>query len=871
MERGWMSDSLDGIDPENPSDSSPEKAPTFRIVLENEYAWGPPWYAPTWGVVYFLYNYQDPWDGRFVYRRSFQEFIDTSGGRIGEGAVENFEEVVLGNPAPPTPGIERPSDAPPLALPETVAALDEVWKDYMLKLRDEQSGRIEVERPYLRWGALARERGDLEDAREHFEKGVVAAPNEPDVHQAFAELLAEELDDEDRAVKLYLRTATLIEQAEEVDTSRLADVERMINRLDSRQRTLARVRAELEEASQALVADYQSAGRHMLAMDLAWRLGNDLELPVLFEEFEESVRASGKTLAMWRLAYDEESLEGWSTGGVEDPVYRADGAILRGEFGRKIDDNFDYRLITVDTVTSGDFSLEAEFQADRDEVSFAGLVFGRKTATDFHAFLLFPPGEDADGQARTGFVDLASFYGDSSFDTWRHEPVPAEESEGSASERWYELRVDVIGSTVDVWLDGGFVTTQEFASVDVLRGSFGLVLGTGEADFKNVRYLSRPARDPGAAIERNIRLEGLMTPGEAVNGSWLGQVAPFPEVARWAQGERSGWRDVGRRPQLVVLFSIQQNDTIAMDPWLRWLDEEYADVGLEILSIVFGRDNGRIDSYLQSHGFPGVVGVDAMGGPDPLGKSFGTFAIAKFGLPRLLLIDVDGTVAWEGDPGFTRGHEFRPEEPSYLRGPLDELVRRRKLNEVDEWLGRWQPEGPAALRRGDLASVLPLLEEAVELASSEHPAVLEAADAVRVAEASIADLEGTLVRVSAGGAEPALDVLERWAETLAIEVPRSARGEERRTKRSDSYKDWSRLGRILERFDLEEVAAAEGDALAEVRSELLENLARLEGGLVRALELEARDAPDGAALAALIRDAPNAPGRWLAEQLFGLQ
>ena len=35
MERGWMTSSSDGIDPAKPSASDPERAPTFRIVLEN--------------------------------------------------------------------------------------------------------------------------------------------------------------------------------------------------------------------------------------------------------------------------------------------------------------------------------------------------------------------------------------------------------------------------------------------------------------------------------------------------------------------------------------------------------------------------------------------------------------------------------------------------------------------------------------------------------------------------------------------------------------------------------------------------------------------------------------------------------------------
>ena len=51
-------------------------------MLENAYSWGPPWYAPTWGVVYFLYNYQDPVDGRYVYRtRRSMEFVEQVGGQ----------------------------------------------------------------------------------------------------------------------------------------------------------------------------------------------------------------------------------------------------------------------------------------------------------------------------------------------------------------------------------------------------------------------------------------------------------------------------------------------------------------------------------------------------------------------------------------------------------------------------------------------------------------------------------------------------------------------------------------------------------------------------------------------------------------------
>jgi len=204
MEKGWMSDHMDGMDPANLTESDPPKAPTFAIVLENKYEWGPPWYAPTWGVVYFLYNYQDEVDGRYVYRRAFREFINASGGRVGKGAIENFEEVVLANPQPPIAGFERDEELPPLRLPKTAAELDAVWKDYTLRLRDEQRGVLTVERPYLRWALAAAKDRDLPVAQEHFEKGLVATPDDTELLLEFAAFLADQKNT-DRATKLGLR------------------------------------------------------------------------------------------------------------------------------------------------------------------------------------------------------------------------------------------------------------------------------------------------------------------------------------------------------------------------------------------------------------------------------------------------------------------------------------------------------------------------------------------------------------------------------------------------------------------------------------------------------------------------------------------
>ncbi|MFT5464296.1 MAG: tetratricopeptide (TPR) repeat protein [Planctomycetota bacterium] len=869
MERGWMSDANDGIDPEDASGSTPENSPTFRIVLENRYAWGPPWYAPTWGVVYFLYNYQDPWDGRFVYRSNFQTFINASGGRMGDGAVRNFEEVVLLNPAEPTKGVERPDDAPEVELPTTVAELDEVWKTYIIRLRDEQSGRMEIDRPYLRWGEFAVMRGDFLDAKEHFEKGLIAHPRDPELHERFAELLAGELEDTDRATKLYLRTLALLEGIEEPDEKRITKLERLINRLDGRQRTLAKVREEIEEAATLLVADYQASEHHMMAMDLAWRLGNDLQMPALFDEFEESVRISGKSLAMWRLAYNEEDLKGWSNINTEDTAFVADGLVLQGSYGERSAGDFTYRLMTLDKITSGDFSVEVEIQAERRDVSFAGVVFGRKSSSDFHAFTLFPPGLDGEGEMRTGFVDLVSFYGSGNFDTWRHEPVPAtgHESE-STTGRWFRLRVDVTGSAVDVWLDGEYVTTQEFSNVDVLRGSFGLLLGTGEASFRNVRYLTRIPSDPGAAIERSVRLGDITDASGSRNGSWLGQVPPFPEITRWAQGERSSWEESVGKPQVLALFSIPQNDLIPVDEWLSWLHDEYSEVGLDIMCIGLGYDDEALDAYLAEHKFPGAVGIDVITEEEPMGESFATFGVTRFNLPRIILIDINGEVVWEGDPGFVRGAGFLPSEPSYLRGPLNDLVTRRKLREVSAWHENWDSVGPAALERGDLASVLPLLEEARKLTASGELGVMYAASSLRAAIESIEDLSATLDMLAESEGEAALPVLLRWAEVLEISPPPNAKRDLRDAKKAEAYMTWVRLENILERYTPKKLEDIATDKLELLRDELMEALARMDGDLYRSIEEQVRGTSSGEELLEAVHFAKEAPARWLTAKLF---
>jgi hypothetical protein len=863
MERGWMRDVTDGTDPSNPSGSTPSKAPTFRILIENEYAWGPPWYAPTWGVVYFLYNFQDPVDGRFVYRRAFQDFINSSGGRVGKGAVENFEKVVLANPARRTKGVDFSSSPDNLRLPRNVAELDELWKEFILRLRDEQTGRLEVSRPYLDWGRYAIARKEYDVAREHFEKGAVETPRDVELLTEFAELLASRFRNPDRATKLVVQALQVLESADEVDERRVAELDGLLRKWDPRREDLARIREELRAEALVLVERYREADLPMMVMDLGLRFGRQFGFPEMFDLYASAARKSGKTLSLWQLAYNEADLEGWDSAG--NTVYEPYGSILRASFGEFAEGKYDFQFLTLDKVTSGDFSMEAEIRAEYGESAFCGLVFGQKSAQAFHSLVYFP-GQGIDeesGADLKGFVDLTSFYGAGSYKVWRHNPV------ATSATGWHKLRVDVTGTLVDVWFDDLPVVTHDFGTLDVLRGRFGLITGPGKAQFRTVRYLAREARDPGAWIDRRLRMEKYSSPDASVGGSWLHRVPPFPTTSAWLREPRTSWAEKGPVPTLVVFWSPKQNELVRIDEWLQDLYGRHRDIGLEIVSISEPDDPETIRAYLSDHPFPGSVGVDALdrfeGG---YGVTFEEYGIgAYFNLPRLVLLDLDGKVVWEGDPGFELNKPWQPGEESYLDTPLEELIEKRMLHRLVSWRAEWRDVSADALERGDVDRLLPLLVEARSLPDDVVPEVREAVRMLRAIEEALASLDETVEKIESRECEPAVPALVAWAER--IEKPIDPTGSEVRAVRRDrNLVLWKRLLGFAERARARWEAGRE-ETEARILLKKTETFpGRLAEEFRRGLE-EAVEAGDMEAAKRWIFEAERFPDRWLLLEFFG--
>ncbi|MEQ1893645.1 MAG: hypothetical protein ABL998_13960 [Planctomycetota bacterium] len=867
MEKGWMKSADDGLDADKP-EQEPATSPTFRIVLEDRYEWGPAWYAPTWGVVYFLYNYQDRSDGRFIYRKAFGDYINASGGKSGDSAISTFEEVVLGNPEPVTEGLQTK-----VALPKTVDELNDVWKQYIVDLRDRQSGRIKDSAPYLEWARMALKRKASETAAEHFERALAVAPSDPTVLAEFAEFLATQKK-EDRATKLLMQALAILENTQPVDLKKVDQLDRRLRKLDASHQRVLDVRTAMVDEVVKHVERYLAAGLNLQAMELSYQLGAELGEPRLFTSFERAVQAEGRSLAQWRLAYNELDLDGWSATGLEK-IFEPSGEWLVTHFGKYKANATLFKMLALDTLTSGDYSLECELEAAAGRVAFAGLVFGRKSDSDCHALILFPPSQEKNGSAH-----LATFYGSGAFDTWRTVPVqhpagmvepdPERSSAGAGKSATYKLRLEVTGKTVDVYVNGEFQTSHEFANLEILRGNFGLITGVGEARFRNIRFLARHPRDPSAAIERKfLRTSKGAASSVSASGSYLGAVPPFPSVKRWLQGERKSWDEVRAAPTLVTLLSVEQNEEIAVDSYLRELAQKHANIGLTFVTLVGHWNDGRIDDYLARHPLPGVVALDSPGRADrnavrddkksDIGHTFDEYGIARFFLPRMLLLDVDGSVVWEGEPGFQKGKPWKGEE-TLLDVPLRELADKRKFAELGAWRKGW-PAARAALARGELAGGIDALKQSADFEAPGVPELAEAQAALRAIEAALADAEGFAARLVEAGREPALEVLSDWAERLGKPLKKSK--PILAALKNPSVSAWERVLTTLKPIPakLAKDPAALGVAC--------DKLVAMPGAFPAEAAARARElGADPAALTALVAELPQWPTRWLAQELF---
>ena len=174
--------------------------------------------------------------------------------------------------------------------------------------------------------------------------------------------------------------------------------------------------------------------------------------------------------------------------------------------------------------TAKDFSAEFEFNGSYREVGSggAGLVFRAQDANHFYA-VYFPWG----GQqlrATHFWASVVKVDGDAYLRSLKSAWVPGVPSQ---TDRWYQVRVDVAGSKIAVWVDGRHaldITDDSFR-----QGAVGF-LGFGMYHFRNIRIhgdlLAPPAWDGQQAIpvqHFNVGLDSQNMPSGCIapNGDVL--------------------------------------------------------------------------------------------------------------------------------------------------------------------------------------------------------------------------------------------------------------------------------------------------------------------------------------------------------------
>jgi len=327
------------------------------------------------------------------------------------------------------------------------------------------------------------------------------------------------------------------------------------------------------------------------------------------------------------------------------------------------------------------------------------------------------------------------------------------------------------------------------------------------------------------------------------------------------QGSRKDWKEKGPVPQLLVLWSIQQNDLVRIDEWLRELADKQAKIGLEIVAIASANDSATLQAYLQGHAFPGAVAVDKRE-KEGLGDTFERFSIAQFNLPRLLLLDVDGKVAWEGDPGFTRGEPWVAGHESFLDSPLTDLIEKDKLEILAGWVAKWNASGAAAIQKGDLETALPMMREARTLPVGRVEAVDQACRKLASIESALDALSVTAAAFTRDGVDPALQPLADYAKVLKKPIDKNTQAAVVQVRDGKGCKDWADA---LKRCDKIVRTAKKEEKLAQAQ-DLLLKLAAMDVRFAKELLTDLSPVVEGADWAKfqeISNQAPDRPRKWL--------
>ena len=234
-------------------------------------------------------------------------------------------------------------------------------------------------------------------------------------------------------------------------------------------------------------------------------------------------------------------------------------------------------------------------------------------------------------------------------------------------------------------------------------------------------------------------------------------------------------------------------------------------------------------------------------------------------LPRLILVDIDGKVAWEGDPGFKVGAPWQlGDEETYLDAPLADLIEKRRIKELAVWRARYRDVAVEALRAGDLESALSILREAHGFDWKIDATVLEAQTRLAALETAIATIEATAAVLARSEAEAALDTLIDWAELLEVEVDKKSKVLKAHL-RAPGVSVWrsalAKLKPVKKKIEA-------GRSIGALQS-LIEKLEASPGPFPKELAARLKTAADDEERARVVMEAERIPAAWLVREHFG--
>ncbi|MFO0984259.1 MAG: tetratricopeptide repeat protein [Planctomycetota bacterium] len=706
------------------------------------------YYPYGWGIVYYLYNAEDE-HGELLYRALLNEYAKTYPG--GADAVERFTDFFVTRP-------RRGSAA-------SFADLEHDWRRWILHLRDVFLGKVPVANEYEGLADQLLLAQHVERALEKYELALDYEPDRASVVFKVAQLL-ERTGELDRATGMYRRFLRLAEFQELLGDPRVSEAERRVAALDPLHEAASRRRAELDRNLLGIAREYRSANLPTMALatvrDLVVSDTPNGEARDFYLDVEE---ASGTSLEEWQAIGNEVDLSGFITENVAENYQVRDAVIAghvleapeasaphTGQGPRRNRTQVLFKMLQADRRVAGDYSLEAELRAGA-VCQLVGLVFGSKGSRAgndpgaqvvefFHAALV-----KADGS-----VDISSYEGDA----WRlrgNAALPVNRRE------WLTLRADIADDRLALFVNGSLLKEVRFKTREELRGRFGILVGGGDAEFRNVRLLERDARLPPKRSARAVAEHDLTEqpitlekPPRARAGldHYVGAAPPQLKPARFFNSEPFTLDDLLGKVVVLGFMQIDQEQGIPSLPAYQKIAETYATLDVVVVLVV--SDKGSlVEKFLKEKGVKLPVVQDA-----------GHQTILDYNLisiPHAKLLDMDGRVVWEGNP------DWRPGEDSYIDAPLAELAEKRGLKLI--------AQAPTLLEQaaGELAAGNPF--KAAELLrplttiDAPHPVVQEARLLMQDARHDTASLlELVQKRVTDGRLRSAEDLLNRILRTF---------------------------------------------------------------------------------------------------------